>query len=47
MANFVTTLSKLTSSADYLFWKIHIKSAFALIIYPRCYDSKTLELINE
>jgi len=33
MANFIATLLKLTSPADYFFWKIHIKSTFALIIY--------------
>ena len=33
MANFITTLFKLTDSANYFFWKIHIKSTFALIIY--------------
>ena len=35
MTNFVTTLSKLTSSADYLFWKICIKSTLALITYSK------------
>ncbi len=34
MANFIATLSKLTSFADYYFWKICVKSTFALIIYP-------------
>jgi len=33
MANFIATLSKLTSPADYLFWKIYVKPAFVLIIY--------------
>jgi len=33
MANFVATLSKLTGLANYLFWKIYVKSIFALIIY--------------
>jgi len=33
IANFVTTLSKLTSPADYPFWKIHVKSTLALITY--------------
>jgi len=33
MANFIATLLKLTSPADYFFWEIHIKSTFALIIY--------------
>jgi len=33
IANFVTTLSKLTSPADYSFWKIHVKSTLALITY--------------
>ena len=33
MTNFVTTLSKLTSSANYLFWKIYIKSTLTLITY--------------
>ena len=33
MTNFVATLLKLTSSADYLFWEIHIKSIFVLITY--------------
>jgi len=30
IANFVTILSKLTGSANYLFWKIHVKLALAL-----------------
>ena len=34
MANFIATLSKLTSFANYYFWKICIKLTFALIIYP-------------
>ena len=33
MANFVATLPKLTSPVSYSFWKIHIKSNFALITY--------------
>jgi len=33
MANFVTTLPKLTSPTDYPFWKIHVKSTLALITY--------------
>jgi len=33
MANFIATLSKLTSFSDYYFWKICVKSTFALIIY--------------
>jgi len=33
IANFIITLPKLTGSADYFFWEIHIKSNFALIIY--------------
>jgi len=33
IANFTTTFSKLTSSASYFFWKIHIKLTLALIIY--------------
>ena len=33
MANFVTTLSKLTSLADYPFWEICVKSTLALITY--------------
>ena len=33
MANFIATLPKLTGTADYSFWKIHIKSTFALITY--------------
>ena len=33
MANFVTTLSKLTGSIDYYFWEIHVKLNFALIVY--------------
>ena len=35
MANFVATLPKLTSPADYSFWGIHIKSTLALITYFR------------
>jgi len=35
MANFVTTLSKLTSLANYPFWKIYIKLTLALIAYLR------------
>ena len=34
MANFITTLLKLTSLANYSFWEIHVKSTLALIIYP-------------
>ena len=33
MANFITTLSKLTSSANYPFWEICVKTILALIIY--------------
>jgi len=33
MANFVATLPKLTSLADYPFWKIHVKLTLTLIIY--------------
>jgi len=33
MANFIATLPKLTGTADYSFWEIHIKSTFALITY--------------
>ena len=33
MANFVATLLKLTSSADYLFWENHVKSIFVPITY--------------
>jgi len=33
MANFVTTLPKLTSLIDYYFWEIHVKLTFALIAY--------------
>ena len=33
MANFITTLFKLTSLTNYLFWEIYIKLALALIIY--------------
>ena len=33
MANFVTTLPKLTSPADYPFWEICVKSTLALITY--------------
>ena len=33
MANFVTTLSKLTGSVNYSFWKIYVKSTLALIAY--------------
>ena len=33
IANFIATLSKLTSPANYLFWKICVKLALALIIY--------------
>jgi len=32
MANFITTLPKLTSSTDYPFWKVHVKSTLVLII---------------
>jgi len=35
MANFVATLSKLTSLANYPFWKIHVKLTLTLITYPR------------
>ena len=35
MANFVATLPKLTSLADYPFWKIHVKLILTLITYPR------------
>ena len=35
MANFITTLPKLTSLANYPFWEIHVKSILALIIYSR------------
>ena len=35
MANFVTTLFKLTSLANYPFWEIYVKSTLALIAYPR------------
>ena len=35
MANFVTTLSKLTSLANYPFWEIYVKLTLALIAYPR------------
>ena len=33
MANFVTTLPKLTSLIDYSFWEIYVKLTFALIAY--------------
>ena len=33
MANFVATLFKLTSPANYSFWKIYIKLTLTLIIY--------------
>ena len=33
MANFITTVSKLTSLADYPFWKICVKLVFGLITY--------------
>jgi len=33
MANFITTLPKLTGSTNYPFWKIYVKSTLALIIY--------------
>jgi len=33
IANFVTTLLKLTSLADYSFWEIYVKSTLALITY--------------
>ena len=33
MANFVTTLFKLTSPTDYSFWEICVKSTLALITY--------------
>ena len=33
MANFIAILSKLTGLANYLFWKIHVKSTLALITY--------------
>jgi len=35
MANFVATLPKLTSPADYSFWKIHVKLTSVLITYSR------------
>ena len=35
MANFVATLPKLTSLANYPFWKIHVKLILTLITYPR------------
>ena len=35
MANFITILSKLTSSTDYSFWEICIKSTLTFIIYSR------------
>ena len=35
MASFVTTLLKHTSSTNYYFWKIHVKSTLALITYPK------------
>jgi len=35
MANFVTTLPKITSSVDYIFWEIYIKSILALITYSK------------
>jgi len=34
MANFITTLPKLTSPTNYSFWKICVKSTLALITYP-------------
>ena len=34
MANFVATLPKLTSLANYPFWKIHVKLTLTLITYP-------------
>ena len=33
MANFITTLPKLTGSTNYPSWKIYVKSTLALIIY--------------
>ena len=33
MANFIAILPKLTSFTNYLFWKIHVKSALTLITY--------------
>jgi len=33
IANFIATLPKLTGLTDYFFWKIYIKSTFALITY--------------
>ena len=35
MANFITTLPKLTGPADYSFWKVHVKLTLALIICLR------------
>jgi len=35
IANFITTLPKLTSLANYSFWKICIKSTLTLITYSR------------
>jgi len=35
MANFVTTLFKLTSPTDYPFWEICVKSTLALITYSK------------
>ena len=35
MANFITTLPKLTGPVDYPFWKVHVKSTLTLIIYSR------------
>ena len=34
MANFVATLPKLTSLANYPFWKTHVKLTLTLITYP-------------
>jgi len=35
MDNFIATLPKLTSSANYSFWEICVKSTLVLIIYSR------------
>jgi len=33
ITNFIATLPKLTSLADYSFWEVHVKSTLALITY--------------
>ena len=35
VANFITTLPKLTGPTNYIFWEIHIKLTLTLITYPK------------